>query len=241
MGGFFFNLGKAVGANLRKANWVYRSVTGSEAEAIQAEVAVGRDLAQAMVAEHAPDPDQAVQGRLTDLAGRLAACLREQRYPFTVRALQAPEVNGFALPGGFVFLTRPLVELCAADADALAFVLGHEMAHVACRHAMDRLMANSVLRAGLSRLSVAGGLLGASLRGLAASLLHQGYSREQELEADGVGARLAAAAGFDPWAAVRLLERLAGVAGPVAGLSAYFSSHPPFEVRIGHLGKVLRG
>jgi Zn-dependent protease with chaperone function len=136
-------------------------------------------------------------------------------------------------------VTRPLLALC--DEDELAFVLGHEMGHVLLRHAIDRVMAHSALNAAVGRLAAGGGVFGRSLAGVAAALLSQGYSQDQELDADRAGVRLARAAGFDPAAGARLLGRLAGVRGDLAGLSRYFSSHPPFEVRISHLGRVARG
>jgi predicted Zn-dependent protease len=241
MAGFFFNLGRMVGGNLRKANWVYRSLAGTEAEAARAEAAVGRDLARAFVEQAELDRDPAVQALLADLSGRLAGALRRPLYPFTVRCVQAPDVNAFALPGGFVFFSRPLLQLCGADRDELAFVMGHEMGHVVLRHAIDRVLASSALNAAVGRLTMAGGVIGQSLAALAATLLSQGYSQDQELEADRLGARLAAAAGFDPAAPARLLGRLAGVGGDLAGLSQYFSSHPPFEVRIAHVNRAVQG
>ena len=131
------------------------------------------------------------------------------------------------------------LRLCGGDAGETAFLLAHEMAHVACRHAIDRLMANSVVGATLGRLG-GRGLLRQPLAGLAASLLNQGYSREQELEADAFGARLAACAGFDPAAALRLLGRLRPLAAEPPALGGYFSSHPAPEERIRRLGQMLR-
>src|SRR5207244_2206992 len=112
-------------------------------------------------------------------------------YPFHVHCLLAPVVNAFALPGGFIFLTRPLLELCQSDRAELAFVVGHEMAHIVQRHAIDRIMASSALNAAVGRFTMAGGIFGQSLAALAATLLSQGYSQDQELEADRIGARLA--------------------------------------------------
>ncbi len=241
MAGFFFNLGRMVGGNLRKANWAYRSLAGTPEDAAQAEVAVGRDLARAFAEQAEIDRDPAVEAVLADLSGQLAAGLRRRLYSFQVRGVLAPEVNAFALPGGFLFLTRPLLELCHGDRSELAFVIGHEMAHVIQRHAIDRIMASSTLHAAVGRLTLAGGVLGKSLAGLAASLLSQGYSQDQELEADQIGARLVLAAGLDPSAPARLLERLAGASGELAGLSKFFSSHPPFAVRIAAVGRAVRG
>jgi predicted Zn-dependent protease len=239
MAGFFYNLGQMIGPKLRKANWVYRSLAGTEAEAWRAEYAVGRDLAAALAGQMQPDPDPAVARWLDEFRDRLAAGLKGSHWRFAFRAVLWPEANAFALPGGFVFVTRELLRLCRGDADETAFLLAHEMAHVVRRHAIDRLMANSVVGAALGRIG-AGGLLRQPLAGLAASLLNQGYSRDQELEADAFGARLAACAGFDPAAALRLLGRLRTLAAEPPALGGYFSSHPAPEERIRRLGQMLR-
>jgi predicted Zn-dependent protease len=241
MAGFFFHLGRAVGTGLRKANWVFRSLAGTEAEAIEAEVAVGRDLANALTREAQLERDAEAEALLDDLGARLAGGLRERRFAFTCRVVNAAECNAFALPGGFLFVSRPLLELCRGEPDELAFVLGHEMGHVVLRHAIDRLMAHSALRAAVGRLSVGGGVLGRSVAGLAAAVLSGGYAQDQELDADRVAVRLAAATGFDPAGGERLLGRLGGVSGAMAGLSRYFSTHPPFEVRLAAIGRLLRG
>src|SRR5438034_8355826 len=130
MPGFFYNLGKTLGQGVRKANWVFRSLAGSDADAVRAEHAVGRDLAQAFVREATLDPDPAVGQWLDELGGRLAGCVTDRQRAFRFQAVLAPEVNAFALPGGFVFVTRPLLQLTGGDAGETAFVLGHEMGHV---------------------------------------------------------------------------------------------------------------
>jgi len=234
MAGFFYKLGRMIGPKLRKANWVYSSLTGTEAEAWRAEFAVGRDLARALAGQMELDPDPAVARWLDEFRDRLALCLKGGHWRFSFRAVRWPEANAFALPGGFVFVTRELLRLCGGDADETAFLLAHEMAHVVHRHAIDRLMANSVVGATLCRLG-AGGLLRQPLAGLAASLLNQGYSREQELEADAFGARVARAAGLDPAGGRRVLVRLAAESAAEPLLSGYFASHPPLEVRLRHL------
>src|SRR5205823_6424711 len=113
-------------------------------------------------------------------------------------AVRAPEINAFALPGGYVFVTRRLLDFSRWDHAELAFVLGHEMGHVVKRHAIERLMANALFGGIAARLPVGGAVLRPHVAALLSTLLRQGYSREQELEADAFGARVAHAAGFDP-------------------------------------------
>jgi len=95
-------------------------------------------------------------------------------------------------------------------------------------------MACSIIQAGVGRLPV-GGVLRAPVLNLAATLINQGYSQDQELEADALGARLVRAAGYDSTAARRLLARMQTMPSEAWLLSSYFSSHPPVDVRTQHL------
>jgi beta-barrel assembly-enhancing protease len=230
-----YNLGRALSPRLRQANWLLRSLTGTEAEAIRAEFAVGRDLARSFSRQFEVCADPAVHDLVTELGTRLADRVTVPDWRFTFAVVTPPEVNAFALPGGFVFLTRSLVEFCERDRDELAFIVGHEMGHIVRRHAMDRLMANTVLRAAVTGLATARGVAGQSLAGLATTVFQKSYAQDQEFEADRFGAQLAQRAGFDPAAASRALKRLGAQAREGGPLSAYFSSHPPLKLRVQHL------
>jgi predicted Zn-dependent protease len=238
VGGLFYQLGRLAGPKIRKAKWVLRSLTGTEAEAIQAEFEVGRDMATEVARELEVDDDAEVRRWLDDIAARLAARVKNRQRRFTIGAVRAPQANAFALPGGFIWITRSLVELCAWDAHEVAFVLGHEMGHVIRKHAMERLMTNSLVNTAM-RAVPAAGLMRSQLGGLVLNLLEKGYSQDQELDADDIGVRLARAAGFDPAAAIRLMARLADRSRQSGGLDIYFSSHPPFETRVRQVQKYI--
>lgn len=233
MAGFFFKLGQFLGVQSRKAGWMYRSLTGTDAEALRAEQAVGRDLARAVLSESEADPDPAVARWLDEVGGVLADAVRPRGRTFSFRALLMPEPNAFALPGGFIFVTRSLLRLCQSSHDDLAFVLGHEMGHVLRGHAAERMISGSILRTtvGVLRLPAAA-LLG--------TLLQRGYAQDQELEADREAVRLTAAAGFDAAAGARLFEKLRlSLAGP-SELAGYFTTHPPWDVRLEQLRRLTR-
>jgi predicted Zn-dependent protease len=240
MTSIFYRLGKMVGPQLRQANWFFRSLTDTEAEALRAETAVGRDLASSLLQQMELDRTPAVEALLADLKWRLAQSLRNRPRQFYFYAVNVPEINAFALPGGYVFVTRPLLEFCRWNPDELAFILGHEIAHIVQGHVMNRMLADSMIRVALRRLTPAGGLLGQPIAGLAANMLNKGYSQDQELEADRVGVQLAAHAGFDPTAAARLFARLASLGGNRSPLGGYFSMHPSLEIRIQHLNRFTR-
>jgi hypothetical protein len=238
MGGFFFNLGRSVGSGLRKGKWFWQSLAGNEEDALRAEHEAGRDLAWGLLRQFEADTDPATTRLLDDLKVRLSACVRDRRRRFCVCPVKAAEVNAFALPGGYLFVTRPLLELCGRDPDELAFVLGHEMGHVLYGHAMERIMQGWMLDAA-GRMVPVRGMAGAWLLQQANELIHKGYSREQELEADALGARLARAAGYDARAALRLLGRLPPGA-PASALEAYFATHPPVAERLAQLNRLLK-
>lgn len=238
MAGFFFNVGRFLGRQTRKANWAFRSLTGTEAEAVRAEAGVGRDMAQAVGEQLDADPDPAVAHWLDEIGGLLTHTVKQKERTFSFRAVLVPEPNAFALPGGYIFASRALLRLCQGSHDDLAFVLGHEMAHVLCGHVMERLVARSLLSTAVGRLNPVGGLLRMPLGNLMATLLQQGYSQDQELEADGVGLELMRRAGFDAAAGPRLLDRLRQLLAGPAELAGYFSSHPSWPVRIDALRRL---
>ena len=241
MADFFYELGRKAGAGLRKARWVWANAAGSEAEALAAEYQAGLDMARAWDAGAAFDDDPASQEFLSDIAGRLTGRLTNQARRWRVVPMHSEDPGAFALPGGFLYVTRPLLELCRRDPDEVACVVGHEMGHVVRGHAMERVTNQLVLSAGLRAARLPGGLLAQWVVSAGASLLRSAYSQDQELDADEFGARLAAAAGYDPRGAIRALERLQSMQrGGELPLAQYFSSHPPLEVRIEKLRALIR-
>ena len=145
---------------------------------------------------------------VTEVGRRLSqfAEFSEFNYRFTV--LNSPVVNAFALPGGFIYISRGLLALASNEAE-LAGVLAHEIGHVTARHTAERITAQQVAQIGLlgaALLGVDRGLLeaGQSIAGMAI----QGYSRSQELEADTLGVRYMSQAGYDPDAMVSFLATL---------------------------------
>jgi predicted Zn-dependent protease len=162
---------------------------------------------------------------------------------YNVTLLNSNVNNAFAIPGGYVYITRQLLALMNDEAE-LAFVMGHEVAHVAARHGQKRQN-----RAALSNVlaGVAGVLTGSDLigrgAGLVAGLTTLGYSREQERQADSLGVRYLANAGYDPAASVdsmaalgaqtALEARLQGKGG--AEPSKWLSTHPPNAERVERL------
>jgi beta-barrel assembly-enhancing protease len=235
---FFRNLGQNLGRSIHQASWLGQALTGTDEERIQAESVFGRDLAREvrvrMRVAADPQPAAWLDEIGTGLAARVA---KSKKRPFTFTLLDAGAPNAFAVPGGFIFIERSLLDLCGRDKHETAFVLGHEMAHVIRWHAIDRVLAEMAV----AQLPIRGAA-GMILKRLGPKLVSSAYSQDQEFDADALGARLAEAAGYDPGAGPRLLERLgpADAKAQRAPLAIYFASHPPISERVARLRRVIR-
>jgi len=241
-GSLFYDLGKKVGPKVRKARWVWESMTGTEADAIRLEHGVGSDLAGEARRQLQSDSDSEIRQLLGEVGLRLVDRVANRQRTFRFEAFLAAEPNAFALPGGYIFVSRPIVELCRWDRDEVAFILAHEMSHVIKGHAIERIVTNSAVSVA-SRAAPVRGVLGPWLQRVGVQFLETAYSRDQELEADRLGIRLVEAAGYEPQASVRLLKRLAelkAMPDPL-NLGAYFSTHPTFDLRIRSIRQCLKG
>ncbi|MCK7580818.1 MAG: M48 family metalloprotease [Chromatiales bacterium] len=147
-------------------------------------------------------------------AGRRAAGgaqppLEPQEYTFTV--LDSPQVNAFALPGGYVYITRGIMAHLNSEAE-LAAVLGHEIGHVTARHAVRQYSAAMAADVGFAIGSIfipeVGQRSAQSLFNVVGSALLSGYGRDHELEADRLGAEYLARTDYDPQAMIKVVALL---------------------------------
>jgi predicted Zn-dependent protease len=239
-GGLFYNLGRKMGPKIRKAQWMWTSFAGTEEEAIRLERGVGLDLAEEARRQVPLDTDPRTRQTLDEIGRRLAACVANKQRSFCFDAFAAGEPNAFALPGGFVFVNRPILDLCRWDPSEVAFILAHEMGHIIRGHAIERIVANTAVTAA-SRAAPVRGALGGWLKSVGIQYLQTAYSRDHELEADRLGVRLLLAAGFEPEGALHLLARLAELkrSAEPSGLGEYFSTHPTAEIRMESLRRFL--
>jgi predicted Zn-dependent protease len=219
-------LGRRVKGTVNQVKWVYQSLGGTDEEEIRAEEEVGAELAEGFLAQMPLDPDGDVQGLVGRVGGRLAETREAKKRRFVFQVVEGPVANAWVLPGGHVFVTRRLVDLCGGDEDETAFLLAHEMGHLVCRHQAEQKMMNALLsmvRAGQ----------------VVSELLGKGYSREQEREADLKAVELAGEAEFYQGAALRVLRKLGGVAPEAGEFAQYFSTHPNTEERLEYVEKHL--
>jgi len=228
----FYQLGRRTGRGIRRGRWLFNAFAGSPGEAIAAEHAAGRDLARSFEQGARLDPHSEWRPLIDGIAERLTARLKNRQRSWRVAVLDDPEPGAFALPGGFLYLSTGLIQLCKGDEDELAWVIGHEMGHVVRGHAASRIASDWLGSAAAQAAAGASGALGRWVLTTGARAVTRAYSRDQELEADRFGGRLALAAGFDADAALRVCGRLEHFeARGQEPLAEYFASHPPLAAR----------
>jgi predicted Zn-dependent protease len=181
----------------------------------QQDIELGKASAAEATRESRLLRDERVTAYVRRVGARLAAQAPGYEFPYQFAVVDAPEVNAFAFPGGYVFVNAGAVAAARSEGE-LAAILAHEISHVALRHGTRQATKAYLTRAGLSVLeTLTGGResrLGeilASLGGASADMLFEEFGRSSETEADLEGARLMAAAGYDPREMARFFEQLA--------------------------------
>ena len=164
----------------------------------QQEIQMGQQGAQQVAQEVGLIKDQALQNYVQSVGSAIATKSERPNLPWTFRAVDDPSPNAFALPGGYVFVTRGLLDLMNNEAE-LASVLGHEIGHVTARHSVHQMSQQQLAQLALgvgAILSPTVAQLGeAASQGL--GLLFLKYSRDDESQADDLGFRYALNQGYD--------------------------------------------
>ena len=214
------------------------------------EIKIGDELAQRIAGEtRAPSSpqEQAMQAYVAEVGARVVVHTQRQ-LPYRFHYLpEAYLVNAFSLPGGHVYIGAGLIQLMDSE-DELAAVLGHEVEHIDRYHCVERYQVEA--RARRMRLGVVGDLVQLPLE-----IFQAGYTKDQELEADREGTRLAVEAGYSPLGAIQVFEayqRLrqqeeSQARSPqeeaarmtLETLSGYFRSHPLEADRIEQIHRLI--
>ena len=183
---------------------------------------------------------QAVTQYVDDLGQRLAKVSELPTLKWTFTVLDDPIINAFALPGGYIYISRGLINLAESEAE-LAAVLGHEIGHVTARHTAQRY-SNSVLAGvGSTILGIVVGGPAGDLANFASQAALASYGRGHEMEADKLGIRYMTKLGYDPKAASTFFKKLAAHTELTArmkgekgqqGHYSIFASHPDTQKRV---------
>ena len=209
---------------------------------VEDEIALGRQLAS-QVERQAKVVDDPVIAEYVNRIGQNLARNSDVTVPVTIKVIDDPQVNAFALPGGFVFVHTGL--LLKADNEAeVAGVLAHELAHVAARHGTRQASRGQIANLASLPLIFMGGWGGYAARqaaGLAVPLTFLKYSRDFEREADLLGLQYLFKAGYDPAAMVDFFEKLEAMEKQKPGTMAeLFRSHPITSERVKNTQKNIQ-
>jgi predicted Zn-dependent protease len=197
----------------------------SEAQEIQ----MGQQGAQEVAQTIGLLRDQALQDYVQRVGAALAAKSERPNLQWTFRAVDDPSPNAFALPGGYIFVTRGLLDLMDSEAE-LAGVVGHEIGHVTARHTVQQLSRQQLAQLGLGLGSILsptvaqlGNVLGSGLQ-----LLFLKYGRDDERQADELGFKYALNTGYDMREFPDIFESLQriGEASKQSPVPAWMSTHP---------------
>ena len=210
----------------------------SEAQEIQ----MGREYDQQVVASIGLSPDSAWQRYVQQLGARLAAEGERPGLPWTFRVVDDPAINAFALPGGFIYVTRGILAHLNSEAE-LASVLGHEIGHVTARHSVSQMSNQQLAGLGLAIGTIVSSDVGryAGLANSALGVLFLKYSRDDERQADDLGLRYLLRTTWDPREMLDVFQMLERVSAAQGGgrLPEWLATHPSPENRHEHIAQAI--
>lgn len=193
------------------------------------EIQMGQQADQEIVATMGMYPDEDLQRWIQQLGAEMAQKSERPDLPWTFRVIDDLAVNAFALPGGFIYITRGLMTHVGNEAE-LAGVVGHEIGHVTAQHSVHRMSSAQLTQLGLGvgmilkpELQKYGNLIGAGM-----NLLFLKFSRDDERQADDLGLRYMVRAQYDPQqmpGVFEMLERVSQASGG-GGMPEWLATHP---------------
>jgi predicted Zn-dependent protease len=186
-------------------------------------------------------PDAQVQTYVSGVGMNVARYAGRPNLPWQFAVLNSDQVNAFAVPGGYIYITQGLLFRLENEA-MLAGVLGHEAAHIAHRHSVQQIQRTQTAQGVSTAVGVFGGLFGYGWAGdvtnVVASLTLMKYSRDQEKQADVSGVKYITTAGYNPVGMVQTMTVLKE-AGGGKGPPEFFSSHPDPGNRLQYLQELI--
>ncbi|MFA9479089.1 M48 family metalloprotease [Phycisphaerales bacterium AB-hyl4] len=206
------------------------------------EIEIGEQYSPEFLEEFGgPIPNERIQSYVREIGMEMAAISERPDLPWEFHTLDSGVINAFALPGGKVFISRGLMVEFENEAQ-LAAVIGHEIGHVTAQHIGQQMSRAAATQAGLGILGVAvagtdwGPLLGVGAE-LGSGVYLLSFGREQENEADELGMRYMSRVGYNPAAALKVMEVLRAAGG--GGGIEWLSTHPAPDTRVSRVQRVL--
>jgi predicted Zn-dependent protease len=211
------------------------------------EVELGREWAGVLVGAAPLVNNPGVQQYVNRVGRWLSLHAERPDLEWHFGVLDSPNVNAFATPGGYIFVTRGLVERMRSESE-LAGVLAHEIAHVVKKHHLKAIQQGAWNRVGgnvaseylnqRSRSPLASAA-GQQLIGGMKEIMLKGLSKEDEYEADRMGVVIAARAGYDPYGLVSVIQLIQAMGGSRPELALLFETHPSPESRLDALSAAM--
>jgi predicted Zn-dependent protease len=212
------------------------------------EIEIGREAAAEFETENRLSRDPALVQRVEQIGSALVPHSQRRNIEYTFKVVDTVEVNAFALPGGYIYVTRGMVEFVEQDHE-LAGVIGHEIAHVALRHGARLIENLAAAQAAIDLVTASSEEIASIYQDNATQLainavtqiVVSGWGRENELDADQHGTIYMARAGYNPYKIIDLFERMGSQeAEPGDPLALMFATHPPFPDRIRRVRETIQ-
>jgi predicted Zn-dependent protease len=204
------------------------------------ESAIGRQIAGNLLGAAPLVKDRALQQYVNKVGRWIASQSERPDLPWHFGVIQSDDINAFAIPGGYVYVTQGLYRLLASEAD-LAGVLGHEIGHVVRKHHLKLLQQSRLLNLGGELLSKQAGENERIRRliGGGAEIVARSLDKQSEFEADRMGVVLAARAGYDPFGLPEVLQNIGRAASNEGAVALLFKTHPLPDARLNQLGRTM--
>ncbi len=208
---------------------------------LEDEVRLGRQIAGNLLGVAPLVKDDKLQQYVNRIGRWVALQCDRPELNWTFGVIQTEDINAFAAPGGYIFITRGLYAKLKDEAE-LAGVLGHEIAHVQEKHHLKVVQKSQLMDAGaklLKKKLAKGESAAQRIIGSGAEILSRGLDKDAEFEADRLGVVLAARAGYDAWGLPSVLQEISTVGKNDSTVGMLFKTHPSPDERLTRLSEAM--